>query len=111
MAEQLDLDIPETFIDIDNYKVVQLVLDQSVPFIKVTIESNTGMRLVWSLHPPVGQIDGGTVGTPIDEIIAGLSFINQGKFMTVQGKSLQRWLLEQLSSKGFKVGTVSGTPE
>ena len=111
MAEQLDLASPETFTDITGYRVVQLTLDTSVPFIKVTIESNTGARLVWSLHPPVGQLGGDTVGTPVAEIREGLSFVNQGKFQTLQNKSLERWLLEQMVAKGFKLGVVSGTPD
>lgn len=111
MAEQLDLTTPETFVDIDNYKVVKLDLDNDVPSIKVTLESNTGVRIIWSLAPPVGAIDGTAPGTSPAEIQAGLSFINQGKFMVNQSISLQRWLMEQMSAKGFKIGTVSGIPD
>lgn len=104
MAQQLDLTTAETFPSITSWKVVDFDGNTKAPFLKVTFEANTGEQRVWRLVP--------SETVTAAEIRQGLSFINQGKFMTVQGKSLQRWLIEQAQSRGFLLaGTISGTAD
>jgi hypothetical protein len=103
MAELLTLTSPQTFPSNTTWKVEDIYLSLIGPSIKITVVSNTGERFVWRQVP-------GPDLTAAD-ILVGLSFINQGKFMVNQGKSLQKWLLDRMSAAGAKVGTVSGTPD
>ena len=103
MAETLTLATPETFPSVTTWKVETFTGDSSVPHITVVFLSNTNQRRVWRL-----AVD---AGAPLNTIQAGLSYINQGKFQTVQGKSLQKWLLEQWQANGGPAGTITGTPD
>lgn len=103
MPEILTLDSPETAPSITTWKIKTIYIDVDVPYIKVDFKSNTGKIDTWRLTP--------NETTPASEITAGLLFIDSGKFKTVQGKSLRKWLMEQAIAKGFKVGTITGTPE
>ena len=103
MAEQLDLTAPETFPSISTWSVVDIYMSKEAPSLKVTLASNTGARFVYRVVP--------SATVTAAKILNALSFINQGKFMTTQGKSLQRWLLDKISAEGVKIGTISGTPD
>lgn len=103
MAEVLTLATPEVSPSVTTWRVDDIFFSVSSPSIKVTLVSNTGERYVYRAVPSE------TVSAA--QILTGLSFINQGKFMTQQGKSLQKWLLDRISAEGVKVGTVSGTVE
>ena len=106
MGEQLDLTSPQTFPDLTNWAIQDLYLDRVTPSIKITVASNTGTRLVLRYVP---DPEDPSVETMIS---AGLKFINDGKFQTIAGQTLQRWLLEKLSADGkLPPGTVSGTPD
>lgn len=105
MTEKLDLTIPSVS-SLDNWEVTSLHLNRDTPAIKVSVRSNTGviknLRYVPSPDDPAVEA----------QIRIGLSFINQGKFMTIQGKSLQKWLLEKLRDDGhLNAGVVTGSPE
>jgi hypothetical protein len=103
MAEKLTLTRPEIFPSITTWSIIGIWLDFTIPAIKVTILSNTGERATWRLVP--------SEDLPTADIRQAISFINQGQFATLQGKSLQHWILEEINSRGFKTGSVSGTPD
>jgi hypothetical protein len=103
MPEILTLTTPVAGPSTTTWKVEDIYLSRLAPAIKVTLVSNTGERFVFR------QIPGPDITAA--EILVGLSFINQGKFMVNQGKSLEKWLLDRISAAGVKVGTVSGTVE
>jgi hypothetical protein len=103
MAEILTLTTTQTFPSITTWSVENIYLDKVAPSIKVTLVSNTGERYVFRQ-----VVDEETTAA---DILTGLSFINQGKFMVNQGKSLQKWLLDRISAAGIKVGSVTGTPD
>ena len=104
MSEELVLTTPETTPATVAWRISQIHIDVDEPSIKVELRSPVGKIYGWALIP----IDEDP--TVEAKIRTGLSFINQGKFKTVKGQSLQRWLLEQISASGAKVGSVSGTP-
>ena len=103
MSEVLTLTTPQTYPSLTDYRVVHFQGNTEIPYIKITVVANTGEHRTFLLVP-------GEQFT-LTEINSALSFINQGKFATLQGKSLQRWLLEQLIAKGLLAGTVSGSPD
>lgn len=103
MAEKLTLAVPVTPPATVEWEVIDIFLSKEAPAIKVTLLSNTGERYVYRAIP--------SETVPASQILAGLSFINQGKFMVQQGKSLQKWLLDRISAEGVKVGSVSGVPD
>lgn len=105
MSETLVLTTPETGPSTTEWRVVTIGLDVTTPYIKVRLRSNTGQDFLWVLTPDESD------PSILEDINQGLSYINQGKFATVQGKSLQRWLLEQIIARGVKLGTVSGAPD
>lgn len=75
----------------------------NAPSLRVDLISNVGDRFTYQLLP----IDAASTAL----IQTALSFINQGKFQTVQGKSLQRWLLDRIALDLPEfAGTTSGTP-
>jgi hypothetical protein len=100
MAELLTLTTPDTKPTITTWRVKNLFFDVDTPSIKVDIASNTGESYTWR------YVVSETV--TVADIRTALSFINQGKFMVNQGKSLQKWILDRMSTMGVKVGTVSG---
>jgi len=104
MAEKLDEEVPSVPAFTRPWEVVDFHGNKKVPFFKVTFEANTGEQRVWRLVP---NEDGSNITT----IRQGLSFINGGKFMTVQGKTLERWLFEQWQADGGPPGAVSGSPD
>ena len=90
-GEQLDLSSP---INISAYRVVGLNLDWDGATIVIFLKSPDGHSLVFSY-----------VGTEATNLMTTLNKID----LTV--KSLQRRILEKLSTDGKLVGTVSGTPD
>lgn len=103
MAEQLTLTTPETTLTANTWRVTEIALSVTAPSIKVTLTSDTGASFVWRYVP------NDTV-TEADVRMA-LSVINQGRFATVQSKTLDRWVLERIIALGVKAGTVTGDPE
>src|SRR3990167_7619399 len=104
MAEVLTLTTPVTTPDTTTWLVKTMFLDVDAPSVKIEIVSNLGEPFVWRY----------IVSDTVTEanVRAALSFINQGKFMVNQGKSLQRWILEQIAAdQNSKAGTVSGAIE
>lgn len=101
MAEILTLATPIVPPSTTTWAVDDIYLSASAPAIKVTLVSNAGERFVYRYAP--------NETVTAAQVLAAISFINQGKFQTLQGKSLQRWLLDRISAEGVKVGTVSGT--
>jgi hypothetical protein len=101
MPELLTLTSPETKPTITTWRVRSLFFDADAPSIKVEIAANTGESFTWRFVEGPGITEA--------DIRTALSFINQGKFMVNQGKSLQKWILDKMSTLGIKVGTVSGS--
>lgn len=105
MPEQLNLTTPETFPSITSWRVIAFSADIKAPAIKIIFEANTGEQRIYRLVPNQDESN-------ITMIRNGLSYINQGKFMTQQNKSLQRWLIEQAQSRGFlPSGIITGVIE
>ena len=103
MAESLTLSVAVTYPSLIAWTIANVYLDMIAPSIKLELVSNTGLRTTFRL------VAGENV--TVGQIRAALSFINQGKFAALRGKSLQKWLLEQIQEAGFAAGTVSGTPD
>lgn len=102
MAEVLTQTIPTTFEAITTWKVAQFYVDPKSPSVKVEFESNTGTRIPWRYVVSSGVTEA--------QVKAAISSINQGKFMAVQGKSLEKWLIQQAQAAGIlPAGSVSGT--
>ncbi len=101
--EKLTLTTPVTYTSTVDWKIVDIYISTESPAVKLTLASNTNERFVYR-YVPSDTVTAAQVRT-------ALSYINQGKFMTLQGKTLERWLLEKISADGVKVGTVSGTPQ
>ena len=102
MAETLTTTAPQTHPSETTWQVVAVHLDKEAPSIKVTLLSNTGVRFNYM----------GVVGpnTTASDLNTGLSFINQGKFKTVQALSLENWLLKRIALElAAFAGTVTGT--
>lgn len=101
MPETLTTTSPQTHPSEITWDVVNIWLDKEAPSIKVTLVSNTGLRYVYR-----AVVSNGTTAALI---LAGLSFINGGKFKVNQGKSLEKWLLDKIAVEipGF-AGTVAG---
>jgi len=103
MAEVLTLTTPVSTANIVTWDVKNIYLDKETPSIKVTLANNLGQRYVYR-----AVVENGTVTAA--DIIVGLSFINQGKFKTVQSKSLEKWLIDKIKAELPQfAGTVSGT--
>jgi len=105
MAEKLELTTSEVS-SLNDWRIVRLFLDQDLPSIVMTVKSNTGIikiiRYLPDFEDPSLEVT----------IRAGLSFINKGKFKTVEGKSLQKWSLERLRNDGhLGAGNIVGSPE
>ncbi len=103
MAEILTLSASQTFPSVTMWKVEDIYLSVASPAMKVTLVSNTGERYVYRYTPSETVTEA--------QVLTGLSFINQGKFMTLQSKSLQKWLLDKISADGVKVGVVIGSAD
>lgn len=102
MAEILTLTTPITPPSTTTYRVRSLFMDPDAPAIKTEFLSNLGETVVWR------YVVSDTVTAA--QIRVALSFINQGKFMSIQGKSLQRFLIDEAQSRGvLGAGSVSGT--
>jgi len=101
--EILTLTTPVTSLSTTTWAIEDIYISRATPAIKVTLVSNKGERFVYRSVPS------DTV-TAV-QIRTGINYINQGKFMTLQSKTLERWILEKISSEGIKIGTVSGTPQ
>lgn len=103
MAEKLILTTPVTGPSDTEFKITGIFFGIESPSIKVDIEYNTGKTDTFRM-----VVDSQTT---IEQVKAALLFINEGKFKTVQNKSLHKWLLEQIATKLNKPGNVTGTPE
>lgn len=99
--EKLTLTTSETTPNILDYRIRRLTIDVDVPYIKVDLVSDTSKGFSWNYAP--------SEDVSVADVLQAISFINQGKFMVLQDKSLQRFILEKISTLGVKVGTVSGT--
>lgn len=104
MPEQLDLATPEAAPPVTDWRIEEVRFDRATPSIITIFRANTGEERAWRLVPGPG-------GVTESQINNALSFINQGKFKTVQNKSLDRWLFEQWQANGGPEGTISGTPD
>jgi len=101
--EILTLTTPVTVASTTTWQIVDIYMSTEGPSIKVTLKSNTGERYVYRSVP--------SETVTAAQILAGLKYINQGKFMTLQSKTLHRFLCEQMVADGAKIGTCSGTPQ
>lgn len=105
MAQYLTLTTPITFPSITTWEIMAITLDRRTPSIKALVRSNTGEQRAIAYVPDPDDPD------VVQTIWAGLRFINDGNFR-LQGKTLQRWLLEQFAQDGkLDPGTVTGTPD
>ena len=104
MAEILTLTTPITLPSTTTYRVRSFFIDPDAPSIKTDFESNLGERVVWRYI-----VNETTTKAQVD---AAISFINQGKFKTIQGKSLQKFLIQEAQSIGILgTGSISGIEE
>ena len=94
MAEVLTLTTAETVPSITTWSVSKLVLDVEAGVIEARLRSNTGKYFAYR------EQDADTLPTIIALNKANLTI-----------KSLQRRVLERISAKGAKSGTVSGTAD
>lgn len=101
MGATLNLTAAETKPDIVTWKPVNWLLDRTVPSMKVTFEAETGERRVWRLVP--------SASVTAAQIRAGLKYVNEGKFATVRGITLEQWLVEQWQANGGPAGSISVT--
>lgn len=105
MTEILTLTDPIMHPSATTYQVKSFFIDPYAPSIKTDFESNLGDRVTWRYVVAEGKVTQAQVD-------AAISFINQGKFKTIQGKSLQRFLIDEAQSRGvLGAGSVSGTPD
>lgn len=98
--EKLTLATPVSAPTVTEYTIVDIYISKVAPSIKVTLLSNTGEEFVYRYVPS------GTVTAT--QVLNAITYINQGRFKTVDNQTLQAWLLAQISAQGVKVGTVSG---
>jgi hypothetical protein len=91
MADELTLTTPDAAVPITGWKITAVAIDVETASIQLSLKANTGARSTWS--------------SPLSP--AALTFLNEGRFATQQGKTLQRWLLEQMVASGAKVGAVT----
>ena len=98
--EKLILTVPVVPPAIVEWTVDDLYISVSSPELRATLISNTGERFVYRYAPD-------NVVTAA-QVRAAISYINTGKFKTINNTTLQAWLLAQISAQGVKVGTVSG---
>lgn len=103
MPEILTLTSAVTKPSTISWRIKSIFFDIDTPSIKVDLIANTGETETWRLIPSE------TVSAA--EIKTGLLYIDDGKFKTVQNKSLRKWLYEQMVAKGFKIGSVTGTAD
>ncbi|OFW05640.1 MAG: hypothetical protein A3H96_11305 [Acidobacteria bacterium RIFCSPLOWO2_02_FULL_67_36] len=101
--EILTLTTPVSGLSTTTWQIADIYMSNEAPSLKATLKSNTGERFVYRSVPSDTVTEA--------QIRAGLKYVNQGKFMTLEAKSLHKWLLDRISSEGIKVGTVSGTPQ
>lgn len=104
MSETLTLTTVVTYPSLTTWSIVGIHLDKAALSIKIDVLSDTGNRQSFRF------VDGEN-GVTKAQIVSALSSINQGKFATLQGKSLQKWLLEQMQDAGFGDGAISGSPD
>lgn len=102
MAEILTLTTPETFPSNATWRVLDVSINVDAPSIKVTLRSDSGRDDVWR------YVVSDTVTST--QVRNAIIFINNGNFKTL-GKTLQKWLLEQIAILDNKAGTVTGTPD
>jgi len=103
MAEILTLTVPETKPTITTWRVRLFSIDADAPSVTVEFIADTGEVKTWR-YVAVGTVT-------LAQVKAAVSFINQGKFATVQAKSLEKWLVEQGQAAGILgPGAVSGVP-
>jgi len=102
MPEKLVLTVAEPGPSLVEWSVQDFYANPKTPAVKVTYVSNTGTVKVWR------YIVSETV--TVAQVKAAISFINQGKFMVNQTKSLEKWLIEQGIAAGvLAAGAVTGT--
>lgn len=104
MAEILTLTAPIVPPSTTTYRVRLFFMDPNTPSIKTEFETNLGERIVWRY----------TVedGTTLAQVNAALSYINKGRFKTINGVSLQKFLIQEAQSRGILgPGNVTGTED
>lgn len=99
MGATLIVTTAETKPAITSWTPVNWICDRKVPYIKVTFEANTGEQRVWRLVPSETM--------PAATIIAGLKYINEGKFKSVRNITLEQWLVEQWLANGGPAGAIT----
>lgn len=103
MAEILTLTTPVSGVTTTTFKIVSITFGVESPSIKVDLVYNTGIRETYRMIPDEN--------TTLAQVKAALKFINEGKFKTVDNKSLHKFLLDEIALKLGKPGTVTGTVE
>jgi len=102
MAEILTLAVPVVPPSTTTYRVRTFFMDPDAPSIKTEYESNAGERIVWRYV--VDEL------TTLAQVQAALSYINKGRFKTIDGVSLQKFLIREAQSRGILgAGDISGT--
>lgn len=102
MPQKLVLTATEPGPALSEWRVQEFYVNSKTPAIKVAFVANTGAVVHWR------AIVSETITAA--QVRAACSFINQGKFMVIQGKSLEQWLIEQAQAAGvLAAGVVSGT--
>jgi len=102
--EVLTLATPVTYPSTTTWRIKRFDCDIDAPYIKVILVSNKNEFYTYQKLA--------NDAASASQINNALSFINQGKFMTLQGKSLQKWLFERIQADDPNfAGTISGTPD
>lgn len=101
MGALLTVTTPEEKPKIYNWRPIQWTVDRAVPYVKVTFQADTGEKREWRLVPSE------TVAAA--QIRAGLKYIDEGKFATVRGITLEQWLVEQWGLNGGPAGAITVT--
>ena len=103
MPEKFTLTTPAPGPTEIDFEITGIYLGVESPAIKVDIRYNTGKTDVFRYVP--------SPDVTLAQVKTALTFINDGKFKTVQNKSLYKWLLEQVALQLNEQGTVTGVPE
>lgn len=98
--EKLTLAAPVPGPTTTEWTIEDIYLSKTAPAIKATLVSNAGDRFVYRYVP--------SATVTAAQVNAAITYINQGRFKTVDNQTLQAWILSQISAQGVKVGTVSG---
>ena len=94
MPEQIILTAPETFPSITEWSVAELTIDAEFGVIVAKLKSNLGTYAVYREQDT--------------DTMAAIRALNTANLSV---KSLQRRVLERVHARGFKVGTLTGSPD